>query len=211
MANICSAVSENSSERGMVCRMSSINWPGWLGSSCDMASTSRARREISGMSSTLALVAATVNGRRTDAPRRRHRCVRADHHDVGVKPVAQEAGHGRLREHQQVTGLSQLGQHLGAQSRDAQPACLVDCRRAVVDRAQLRASSTKVAVRPATAATSATSRRSGPGEPGAGVGVHFAGQVLQHLAELNRVQRHLSGRRRRPSAAAAAPRPAPCG
>ena len=38
----------------MVWMMSSISWPGWLGSPCDSASASLTRREISGISSTLA-------------------------------------------------------------------------------------------------------------------------------------------------------------
>ncbi|SHV99981.1 Uncharacterised protein [Mycobacteroides abscessus subsp. abscessus] len=55
------AVRENSSERGTVWMMSSISWPGRLGSPCDSASASLTRREISGISSTLALPAVTVN------------------------------------------------------------------------------------------------------------------------------------------------------
>ena len=45
----------------MVWMTSSINCPGWLGSECDCASVSSTRREISGISSTLAFIAATVN------------------------------------------------------------------------------------------------------------------------------------------------------
>ena len=55
------ALSANSSERGMVWMMSSISWPGWLGSRWAIASASLTRREISGISSTLAFIAATVN------------------------------------------------------------------------------------------------------------------------------------------------------
>ena len=45
----------------MVWMMSSSSWPGWLGSRCAIAIASLTRREISGISSTLAFIAATVN------------------------------------------------------------------------------------------------------------------------------------------------------
>ncbi len=45
----------------MVWMMSSISWLGWLGSPWVRASTSSTRRAISGISSTLAFIAATVN------------------------------------------------------------------------------------------------------------------------------------------------------
>ena len=46
------------------------------------------------------------------------------HHDVRVGAVAQEAGHGGLRQHHRVAGLAEFGQHLGPQARNAEPAGL---------------------------------------------------------------------------------------
>ncbi|COY27835.1 Uncharacterised protein [Mycobacterium tuberculosis] len=50
----------NSSGRGTVWMTSSSNWPGWLGSLSAIASASRTRREIVGISSTSAFMAATL-------------------------------------------------------------------------------------------------------------------------------------------------------
>ena len=107
MSSSCRALSEKSSERGIVWMMSSVSCPGWLLSPCDSASASWTRREISGISSTFAFEAATVNNPT-------NRCSiggvlagqgLADHHDVRVRAVAQVARHGRLRQHQQVVLL----------------------------------------------------------------------------------------------------------
>ena len=46
----------------------------------------------------------------------------AHHDDVGIGAVAQEARHGGLSKHQQIPGFTELGQHLGTQSCDAQSA-----------------------------------------------------------------------------------------
>ena len=76
----------------------------------------RTRREISGISSTLALMAATVNRptkRCSMADRRRE--LLADHDDVGVGAVAQVARDGGLSQHQQVVVVrSAAAAHPGA-------------------------------------------------------------------------------------------------
>ena len=133
----------------MVWMMSSISWPGWLGSPCANASASWTRREISGISSTLAFVAATVNSptnRCSMAWPLRARWLLADHHDVRVRAVAQEAGHRGLREHQQIVGTGQLREHVGAQPEHAEAAGRVDRRLAVAHRAALIAQQDEVPV-----------------------------------------------------------------
>ena len=96
------ADSANSSERGMVWMMSSNSWPRVAGLALRIAPK---RPELAvkseGISSTLALVAATVN-------RPTNRCSYgsgsrffADHDDVGVCAVAEVAGDGGLGEHEQ--------------------------------------------------------------------------------------------------------------
>ena len=92
--------------------MSSSSWPGWLGSRCGhrerLADASRNQRNLQhvgvhggdGEQADEAVLDGLVPG------------VLADHHDVGVGAVAQEAGNRGLRQHQQIVAVGQLRQHL---------------------------------------------------------------------------------------------------
>ena len=95
--------------------------------------------------------------------------------DVREGPVAQEAGHGGLREDEQLAGVGQFGQGLGAQPGDAEPGRLVDGGVTVTDGAPLSAEDHEVAVaEPAQQGGDVGAVR--PGEPGPVVGVDLVGQ-----------------------------------
>ena len=137
---------------GMVWMMSSSSCAGWLGSRCAIASASLTRREISGISSTLAFIAATVNSPTNRCSIGPMSGVFADHDDIRVGAVAQEAGDRGLREHQQVVAVGQLRQHLVAQPQHAQPARRVDRRLPAAAPGSADSPAARNARRPASAA-----------------------------------------------------------
>ena len=190
--------------------MSSSSWPGWLGSRCAIASASLTRREINGISSTLAFIAATVNRPTKRCSIARTAGAVADHHNVRIGAVPQVTGHGGLRKHQQVVGSRSAAASRSRRSRST-PSRLdgstEDC--AVAHRAALVTEQHEVSVgQPAQQRGHILAV--GAGEPDC-VGVEFGGQATQRRRHRGRVERRPAARRRARRAAAARPRPAPCG
>ena len=134
-----------------------------------------------------------------------------DHHDVGVRAVAQEAGHRRLREHQQCRR---------DRSVRAAPRCAAAPRRAGSTRRPWRCRrrpcsagtpAARSVRRPASAADRRRPARSGPGNRvPESVSSSWASE-LQHPVQCGGVLGHLPGvgddHRQQPLR----PRPAPCG
>jgi len=103
----------------MVWMMSSINWPGWLGSSWDiqrLLDPPGDQRNIQNVG------VHRRDGEKADEavlddwtiPRIGAPLRFAHHDDVGVGAVAQEARQGGRGQRHQFAGLAQLGQHIGA-------------------------------------------------------------------------------------------------
>ncbi len=64
----------------------------------------------------------------------------------GVRAVAQEAGHGGLRQHQQIVAFGELRQHVGAQPQHAETTGRIDRGLTVADLAALVAKQHEVSV-----------------------------------------------------------------
>ena len=115
-----------------------------------------------------------------------------DHHDVGVRAVAQVARHGGLREDQQIVAGGQLRKHVGAQPKHAETTGWIDGGLAVADLAALVTQHYEVPVcQPAQQRADIPAVRAG--EPALGVGVEFGRQADQHGRHRRGVQRHLTG------------------
>lgn len=116
----------------------------------------------------------------------------ADHHDVGMRAVAQIAGHGRLGQHQQIVGPGELWEHVSPQPEYAQPAGRFDGGLAVGDRTTLVSELDEVA-----GGEPAQQRRHVPPVVGrevpVAIGVQLAGEDDQRGVESRGVQRHLTG------------------
>ena len=115
----------------------------------------------------------------------------ADHDDVGVGAVAQEAGNRGLRQHQQVVAVGELRKYLLAQPQDAEATRRVNRRLPVTHRATLIAQQHEIAVgEPTQQRCDVLTVRSR--EPSLRVGVEFIGQAEQCPCQRSRVDRHLA-------------------
>ena len=132
----------------------------------------------------------------------------ADHDDVGVGAVAQEAGDRGLRQHQQIVAVGQLREDLRREPQHAEAA-----RRSTDDwpslhRAALVAQQHEVPVgEPAQQRGDVLAVRAG--EPSLRVGVEFVGQAEQRRRSSPASPARPAARRRARWAAAARPRRAP--
>ena len=116
----------------------------------------------------------------------------ADHHDVRVGAVAQEAGHGGLRQHQQIVAFRELRQHVTAQSQHTEPTGRIDRGLTVTDLAALVPQQHEVSVgQPAQQRRDVLAVRAG--EPALVIGVEFGRQAAQRGRHRRRVHSHLTG------------------
>ena len=116
----------------------------------------------------------------------------AHHDDVGIGAVTQEARHGGLGKHQQIARFTELGQHLGTQSSDAQSAWFIDGRLPVSDGAALGTQEHEVsACQPTQQIGHITAI--GAAETLAVIGVDIVGQPQNGGGQRSRVVGNLTG------------------
>ncbi len=116
----------------------------------------------------------------------------ADHDDVGVGAVAQEAGNRGLREHQQVVAVGELREDLVPESQDAESARRIDRRLPALHRATLIAEQDEMPVGEPSQQrgdVGAISAR----EASLRVGVEFVGEAEQCSCQCSGIERNLAG------------------
>ena len=192
MSNSCRELSANSSERGMVWMMSSSSWAGWLGSrwAIAIASPTRPRNQRN-------VHHIGVHGGDGEQPDeavldRLTPGVFADHDDVGVGAVAQEAGNRGLRQHQQVVAVGELRKDLLPKPQHAKTTRRVDRRLPVTHRATLIAQQHEVPVgEPAQQRRDVLAVRTR--EPSLRIRVDVVREAEQRPGQRSRVERDLPG------------------